>query len=227
MKKIVLILLSMMTFYSCSKDKKVENESTKECKCFKGIGSSEKDAPILTYKFSNGESVSVCGFADKETEGIISEFNIFNCESGKSYTEFGALKICKIAEGKDELKIEELKYLPVGKDWNWELVQIGEQKLTLQNNEVVCSKLEPKLGEIQISEELQNEYLNSLKENKDLSKDWELNIGKLEALSLIGNQKAWEILKSYEDFTGEKVSGEAAEQLHEAIKNVEWLKGNN
>ncbi len=33
------------------------------------------------------------------------------------------------------------------------------------------------------------------------------DLGKLEVLSLLGVDKAWEILENYEEFTGEKMDG--------------------
>ena len=43
----------------------ISSEILEECGCYNGIGSSENSEPIMTFDFSNGKSVSVCGY--KET----------------------------------------------------------------------------------------------------------------------------------------------------------------
>jgi hypothetical protein len=205
-----------------------EIRSITECKCFDGIGSTKTDKPVLISKFSNGNSVSVCGFFDKEMqeEGLImSEFNIFNCETGEALVEYGAVQICRITEKKDSIIINELKYLPAGKKWAWELVQIGEQVITQNRRAITVSDLHPKLKKLEIDKNQQSEFLNSLKKGNGFGSTWETDIGKLEVLSLLGNNRAWDILKNYEEFTGEQTDGALAEQWKDAIANVEWIKG--
>lgn len=197
------------------------------CKCFHGIGSTENDKPIITSTFSNGTSVSLCGFFDKEMRGqglIMSEFNVFDCETGNALVEYGAVKICRIEVKKDTLSIYELKYLPVGTKWSWELIQIGKQELILHEGKLITYPQVPELEKFTIDEDQQNQFLGSLKKGDGFSSEWESDLGKLEVLSLLGNDSAWEILKNYEDFTGDKTDGALAEQWKDAIAIVEWLK---
>ncbi len=70
------------------------NKSSK-CDCSDGIGSRVGDTPIINFKFKNGQKIIACGFVDKEMEGVtVSEFNVFDCFTGKSLTEYDATKIC-------------------------------------------------------------------------------------------------------------------------------------
>ncbi len=47
-------------------EKKTIDGISTDCKCYNGIGSTENDKPILISKFSNGTSLSLCGYFDKE-----------------------------------------------------------------------------------------------------------------------------------------------------------------
>tara|TARA_B110000114_G_C15026594_1_gene371209 strand:- start:356 stop:1126 length:771 start_codon:yes stop_codon:yes gene_type:complete len=197
------------------------------CKCFNGIGSTERDKPILTSTFSNGASVSLCGFIDKEmhNEGLImSEFNVFNCKNGNVLVGYGAVQICRIEEKQDALIIRELKYLPVGKNWNWELIQIGKQEITQNEGEIIVKNQIPELEKFAIDEVIQRQFLNSLKKGNGFGSEWESDLGKLEVLSLLGNNDAWEILKNYEDFTRDTTDGALSEQWKDAVATVKWIK---
>ena len=197
-----------------------------DCKCFNGIGSTESDTPILTSTFSNGVSLSLCGFFDKEMQDkglVMSEFNVFNCKNGNALVEYGAVQVCKIEEKQDALIIWELKYLPVGKNWNWELIQIGKQEITQNDGEIIVENQIPELEKFTINEVIQRQFLNSLKKGNGFGSKWESDLGKLEVLSLLGNDAAWEILKNYEDFTGDKTDGAIAEQWKDAVATVKWI----
>lgn len=233
-----IILLLVLTLVACNstsfqqKEKELNNTKTitnskTECSCYNGIGSSEQDEPILVSKFSNGSSVSLCGYYDDEiqVEGLImSEFNVFNCETGEALVEYGAVQICRIEEEKDALIISELKYLPAGENWNVELIKIGRQVITQDKNGILVANQIPDLAKIKIDKSKQEHFMGSLKRGNGFGSDWESELGKLEILSLIGNESAWQILKNYEEFTGEKTDGALAETWKAAISNVEWIK---
>ena len=195
----------------------------RKCQCFDGIGASEKDTPILIYEFSNGKSISICGYQDSELN--ISEFNVFDCQSGKSYVEYGAMENCEIKTKKDTLIIQLLKFLPTGENWNWESVQIAEQVFTTDLNEIKVLDIKPKYKPISIESKQQSDFLNSLKKGQGFGNNWENDLGKLEVLSILGNKKAWEILKNYEEFTGVKTDGALAEQWGSAVSTVSWVTG--
>src|SRR5690606_15114035 len=95
-RRYIIILITLITHTNiCISQVKDVDIS---CLCFNGVGSAENDTPVITFDFSNKQKVSICGFWDHETHDsynstpgfIISEFNIFNCETGYSYVEFGA-----------------------------------------------------------------------------------------------------------------------------------------
>ncbi len=226
-----------MTF-SCNnktETKKPENKSTKTetklikntCNCFEGIGSKKGDTATLIINFTNGQNISVCGFVDKEMEGtIISEFNVFECKTGKALTEYDAMQICRLQEKKDSLIIQELKYLPTGKNWTWNLIQIGEEIITIKDNKIFTTGSKAKLEKFTIDKNDAKIFLNSLVKGKGHSKEWELEIGKLEVLTLLGNEKAKSILENYEEFTGQETDGAVAETWKDAKATTQWIKNN-
>ena len=204
----------------------VSEQKVAGCNCFNGIGSSDQDTPALTFSFSNGKAVSICGYKSDEStpnELLISEFNIFDCSNGTKYVEYGALENCAIKTAKDLIKIELLKYLPTGENWTWKTITIAEQQLTPHSNELKASELKPSYTPVQISEDQQKAFLTGLKKGQGFGENWEEDIAKLEVLALNGNNRAWEILKNYEAFTGEQTDGALAETWKEAIATVEWL----
>jgi hypothetical protein len=205
---------------------KVEKE--KRCQCFNGIGASEKDTPVLIFEFSNGNSISICGYKDPDlqtSELNILEFNVFDCKSGESYVEYGAMENCIIKTKQDTLIIQLFEYLPVGKNWKWKSTQVAEQIITIDLNEIQPSEIFPKYEPIPIDNKMQTDFLSSLKKGKGFGNNWEDDLGKLEVLSLLGNEKAWEILKNYENFTGLQTDGAIAEQWKDAVATVEWITG--
>lgn len=211
-----------------SKSEKIDSQLNSNilCECFDGIGSIKGDEPILLSSFSNGKLTAVCGFYDKKMKEpglIISEFNIFDCETEKALVEYGAIQICRIKEGKDSIIIEELKYLPAGNNWEWELIQIAEQIVTLKNQNLVALEVRPKYQKIKLDLGSQTQFLNSIKQGEGINENWEEELGKLELLSLNGNAKAWKILKNYEEFKGGQTDGALAEQWKDALANVEWI----
>ena len=204
-----------------------DNQLTeKKCGCYNGIGSSEKDNPIMTFEFSNKKSVSICGYSNKENK-IISEFNIFDCKTGNSYVEFGALESCQIKAYNDSLEIQLLKFLPVGNNWEWQNVQVGKQIITTKVNELEVSKIIGTYKPNKIDINLQERFLNSLHKGHVSTEDWENTIGKLEVLSLNGNERAWQILIEFEDYTGQETDGALADDWKDAIATVRWLIGKN
>ncbi len=209
-----------------SEAKNIEKGLKKQCKCYNGIGSSDKDMPILTFDFSNGKSVSICGYKNPDSrtdELLISEFNIFDCLNGKQFVEYGAVDNCLIETENDTIKIQLLKFLPIGENWKWSSIKVAEQIITPDLNKLKVSELTANYSPILINKSKQKDFLDSLKKGQGFSENWEENIGKLEVLSLNGNDRAWEILKNYEEFTGEQTDGALAEMWKEAIATVKWL----
>ncbi len=233
---ILFIYIFILACNNQNETKNSVNKTTKtdtnfinsSCNCFDGIGSKKGDTAILKLNFTNGQSISVCGFVDKEMEGIIiSEFNVFECKTGKSLTEYDALQICKLQEKKDSLIIQELKYLPTGKNWTWDLIQIGEEIITIKEHKIITTGNKPKLEKFTIDENDARTFLNSLTKGKGRNNEWELEIGKLEVLTLLGNEKAKSILENYEEYTGQETDGAIAETWKDAKATTQWIKNNS
>jgi hypothetical protein len=237
----ILLLIYVLFFFSCQEKVKetdislsksstlteISNQaeimSDNFCKCFEGIGSSKSDSPIYTFKFQNGKTISVCGFLDKEMEGFtISEFNVFDCKTGESYVEYGALEICRLVEMKNSIVISELKYLPSGNDWSWELLKIAEREIKTKADSIVVTSRIPKFEKINVDAKVRDAFLNSL--TSKINNDWELEIGKLELLALNNDSDAWEYLKKYKNLKDGIVDGAHSEILNDAIENVKWIR---
>ena len=207
------------------------SNNSNECLCFDGIGSKNGDSPEFTYEFSNQQRVSICGFWDHETHDsndttgsfIISEFNIFNCKNGLSYVEYSAMEICKIHAINDSIYIEYLQYLPYGKNWEWELIAIAKQEITIQSDSLKISELKKcYLKKEFIKEEVDN-FLQKVESEKGIVTDWEIEISKLQLLALNGNEKAKSLLFDYEKVKEFKIDGAIAEILAESVSIVKWV----
>jgi len=231
---LIAFLFLLISFSACKSKMDALSKTTpnisasNECSCYNGIGSSEADKPIFSSSFSNGSSVSLCGYLNEDMQKgsqIISEFNVFDCKTGTALVEYGALQTCRVIKKENSIVIEELSYLPAGENWEWMLIQIGKQTLLPKGEGIYVQPQIPKLEKIKINKTKQSKFLNSLQKGNGFGEEWESDIGKLEVLSLIGNDRAWEILKNYQEFTGELTDGALAEQWKNAIATVEWIKG--
>ncbi|MFA5556199.1 MAG: hypothetical protein WCY06_05045 [Flavobacteriaceae bacterium] len=235
MFRLTIIFICILTF-ACNNKSETKNAVNKtpnldtldkdnSCNCFDGIGSRKGDTATLVLNFRNGQSISVCGFVDKEMEGTtISEFNVFECKTGKSLTEYDAMQICKLYKKKDSLIIQELKYLPTGKNWTWNLIQIGEEIITIKDKKIFTTGNKPKLEKFAIDDNDAEIFLNSLTKGKGHNNEWELEIGKLEVLTLLGNERAKYILENYEEYTGQETDGAVRETWKDARAITEWIK---
>ena len=222
----ITTLLSCDFSHSNNTSLKNSPDGADTCTCSKAIGSQYGDKPILLVNFSNHLSIIICGFIDKEMEGIIvSEFNVFECRSGNSLAEYGAHQICSLVEKADSLLIQEQGYLPVGQNWQWELIQIGEQVISLHQNRLQVSERRPKTEPFSIDRDAANNFLDQLEKGLSPIDDKELTISKLEALSIQGNERAKQILFNYEKVVGQRADGHIAETLHEAVDVVKWIAG--
>ena len=198
------------------------------CGCFNGIGSSEKDQPILSVGFSNGQKISVCGYEQKKlsaNEVFITEFNIFDCETGKSLVEYGAAKNCKINVEEGVVEIIELKNLPAGENWEWMQVPIGIEQVLEKENRIVATGQKPKFSNTNIETEQNDSFYQEIEKAKSKGslKNAEEIIGKLEVLALNKEQKAREILFDFENYFKYTADGAIAEQLKDAVATVKWI----
>jgi hypothetical protein len=201
---------------------------SKGCRCFDGIGSSSKDTPILVAKFPNGQILSVCGYLEKRnstTEALLSEFNIFNCETGESLVEYGALENCIVHFENAVLTVDKFVLLPAGNNWEWKYVSTGLQKIFIEGNAIVVSSLSPNYVVIEIPQNRINSFFNEIKElqGKGYNKAFEEIIGKLEILALNKNILAYNILMDFNNYFGFVTDGSTAEQLNDAISTIKFI----
>lgn len=225
MQKMTKLLLIILTTISIT----AATQST-DCSCFNGIGSTEKDEPSLTIEFSNGTVLTVCGYEQEkinENEVLISEFNVFNCKSGVSLVEYGAIQNCLVKKNKLGLQISELKFLPSGDNWKWKQVEIGIQQIFIKENQLVISDQKPAYAQAEISQTKVDSFLEGLREMKGTGKldNPEEILGKLEILALNKVKEAGTILYDFEDYFKYQTDGAIAEQWKDAIATVKRIKG--
>ncbi len=219
----LLILLFVALLFSQCNRPRSENSSSEEavnnCLCFGGIGSAKGDKPNFTFTFSTGETLAVCGYLhnDEATENIMSEFDIFHCQSGESLLQYDATLFAQLIERPDTLLIRELVYLPSGENWEWELFPIKEQFITPDNGGFRVSEPITIVPEIQVDKERANTFLASLKKGSGITSDSESEVIKLCVLTLAGYEKAQTILENYEEFIDAQVDGALSQVLKESL----------
>jgi hypothetical protein len=223
MQKMTKLITIILTIISIT----VVAQST-DCGCFNGIGSTESDKPSLTIKFSNGTTLSVCGYEQErlsENEVLISEFNVFNCKTGEQLVEYGAVQNCIVKKDKHGLTITELKYLPADENWKWEQVKIGLQQIFVKENELVVLEQKSAFEQVVI-EESKADFLIELRSLKGTGKldNPEEILGRLEILALNDFKGAVDILFDFENYFNYKTDGAIAEQWKDAVATVKWIK---
>lgn len=199
------------------------------CGCFNGIGSSESTKPSLTTKFSNGVALSVCGYEREklsENEVLISEFNVFNCNTGERLVEYTAVQNCIVRKTKLGLEIIELTFLPAGENWKWEQVKIGEQQIVFEENQLVVLDQKPAFEEAKIDQIEIDSFFEQMRNTKGTGKleDPEEILGRLEFLALNDFKEAVDILYDFENYFKYQTDGAIAEQLKDAVETVKWVK---
>ncbi len=202
---------------------------TNDCGCFDGIGSSKSDKPSLIIEFGNGITVSVCGFEKEkrsENEVLISEFNVFNCKTGKQLVEYDALQNCIVRKDAEGLSIAELKYLPVGENWEWGYVKIGVQQILVKEDKLVVLDQKPEFEKVKIDKKRLDSFLEKIRGLKGVGKldDPEKIIARLEILALNDNKEAKEVLYDFKSYFNCKIDGAIAEQWKDAVATVERMR---
>lgn len=213
MKNLLPFFLSLLLVTACS-------QKTTDCTCNQGVGSTLEDAPIQTFTFSNNKSVSVCGYEDN---GFISEFNVFDCESGESLVEYSALKKCTISFNDNQLTITEMLYLPNNDLWEYEYVSFAQETITVDGEKLKIEPRKPLTFTSNISEQVQNDFLNSFEslilKSEEITEELLL---KLEALALAGNEKARTILK--EIGNSYTLDGSVLETFNLSMKHIDFMQ---
>lgn len=199
---------------------------TKPCTCENGIGSSKGDKPLNEFTFQNGVTVVICGYSENNT---YSEFDVFNCETGKSISRYGAVQNCRLKFDNDTLRIIELKLIPSGENWSWQLEEIAMEYITLNQEQNFTSFKEPAFEQLDTSiptpkhEEFLDYFYLNLDNGLQYDWNWEELIGKLEVIALTGNQRAIKLLLNLEELSNYKLDGAYKEQYNDAISTLTWI----
>ncbi len=219
------LFLIFLSFSLISCVGKTENQ-TDNCKCYQGKWSLPEQTPLLTYQFSNGKSISVCGYKEvKNKKEIFSEFDIFDCNTEKSLIAHTALEACYIELKEDTVVVQRLYYLPLpSQQWKWSYVPIAEQMLIADNDTIKALKETPKFATLKIAEKEQDAILKLLQNKKGIDNESETDLAKLQLLAMCGNDTAWKMLQNYEQVVGQKLDGAIKEQWTMALSTVKWLK---
>lgn len=136
------------------------------------------------------------------------------------------MQTCEVQFKNDSLTITELKYLPVGKKWEWELVPIGRQRIVLDKNKLQVSTIEPFYRPTTIDSELVDRFYTNLEKLKGegYNEQFESIIGKLEVLALNGKSRALRILTDFDEYFNFTPDGAIAMQLSNAVATVDWIR---
>lgn len=118
-----------------------------------------------------------------------------------------------------------MKFLPAGENWKWKQINIGIQRIFVKENELVVSEQKPNISLIEIDKTKAESFLKDLRKLKGLGEidDPEEVLGRLEALALINNKEAINILNNFESYFNYQTDGVLAEQWKNAVATVEWI----
>ena len=176
--------------------------------------------PDTSFRFSNGKTIVLCGYLDTETEPVIfSEFVLAVCGQDTIIDFWGAVFTGNIKFKKDTLLIQELKYLPIERDfayketvWTIEKMYFAKQKLV---RKLLVNRQIPKYSNEKILLVLK-EY-EAAKPGPDESKT-EL-VYKLFMAAISGSKTAVKYFKEFETKFG--VDGHLGEEYMELTAMLE------
>ncbi|WP_167605429.1 M56 family metallopeptidase [Maribellus sediminis] len=212
-----------------NQDKTSNDDEQEECGCYSGIGSSETDKPSMVVEFSNRVSVSVCGFEKEkisDTEVVVSEFNVFDCKTGKSLLEYGAVNTCNVKFADGKLYITELEYLPAGENWKWESIPMMQEYLFVNGDNLSKSPRKFVYQKINIPQTRVDRFMQEVRnlKGKGYNKDFETILGRLALLALNGNMEAKNILSNFETYFNSSPDGSVAELLNRWTSLISYWK---
>lgn len=227
--KIYLVPFMIVLFTGCEKKTTPEikanapqgSVSQRDCHCYDGIGATAKDSPIAVYHFSDGSGITVCGYNEDK---VLSEFNVFDCKTGTSITEYGATQSCTIAFKNDTLTIYEQADFPIDDTWKWGSVVFAKETIISHKGVPTSSGKRPVSITATISTEAQKRFLDQLEQQQLQNMETDEILGRLEILALYGNVRAENMLLDFGSHTDDVLDGAYAEQYHEALARIKWMK---
>ena len=88
-----------------------------KCPCPSDSNFGNQPKPLKTFTFSGKQTIGLCGdFEKTKHDTIYSECSLYICGQPKAIGEWGALEPFKIRKQKDTLFVDDLYYLPTGKN---------------------------------------------------------------------------------------------------------------
>lgn len=198
------------------------------CQCFEGVGSKAGEEPNFSYEFSNGEAVILCGYSNGDSDTAIyrSEFNVFECSSGKSLGYYRALEYCRVEAADDTLKLVEISWMPSLPDWEWVGQPIRQRKIHILGDSIHWPEKAPCFMKRPVPVEEVSAFLDELDQNRGDNgyRIVSYFIGKLEYFALNGNEWARKALFDFENYYGVKTNAATLEHWTEAKKTVLWIE---
>jgi hypothetical protein len=101
------------------------------CVCPANIGGAAGDPPIAFVAASgNQPGLVACGYSERATVGLTSEFEVFSCGSPKSLLTFGALESAFVEVKGEQLIATQVSRWPFGRNWQWVWVPMWRYMVT-------------------------------------------------------------------------------------------------
>jgi hypothetical protein len=222
MKHFILSILVLSIYSSLFSQNEIKG-------CYDGIGSSKGDEPALTLIMSSGDTIAICGYLNKRIsarEIYISEFDVFNFQTGESYVTYGAVERCHLIANRDTILIETFAFMPAGENWKWSEFKISSRLITSEADNLIVNKEIPLKPSVKLSKEDINHFLTKLEDLKnkgDLINAHEI-IGRLFVCSISGNQECSRMLNDFPEVFSNTPDGHIAEQWKEFKALEKWIK---
>ena len=203
------------------------------CKCFNSELLELKGAkPSLVFKLKNNQELNLCGFIQKksENEWIGNDFAVSDCENGKLIIESSSNSV--ISYDSNALSIIEIKFLRIGENWNEKITPVSFKKIYSEKDSLRISTKLPRFKNDLIPKNQVDIFFIQLEKKikKKETVDIILTLEKLEALSVIGNQKAFDFLIDFKSYFDLEENELYESKLKESIElslsykqNKNWL----
>ncbi|MEO9511616.1 MAG: hypothetical protein ABJN84_07925 [Flavobacteriaceae bacterium] len=199
-----------------------------ECLCFNGEELQLEGAePQMTFMLENGKTYNVCGFIENKmsnTQILISDFNIFDCESGELIFEsLSQNSFINFKEG--VLEIVQMDLLRFGENWEYETIPTGLVNIHYKDSIIDKTTTRPDFKNHKINQKQIDEFMLEF-ESIDKRNEKEGVIEKIEklgALALIGNEKAMKILSDFNTYFNITENELALEMLATTINRTKKL----
>ena len=199
-----------------------------ECLCFNGKELKLKGAqPQMTFMLENKKTYNVCGFIENKisnTQILISDFNIFDCENGELIFEsLSQNSFVNFKEG--VLEIVQMDLLRFGEDWEYETIPIGLVNIYYKDSIIHKTTTRPDFKNHKISQKQMDEFMFEFESiDKRNKKEGLIEIiEKLEVLALIGNEKAVKILSEFNTYFNIAENELALEMLATTLNRTKKL----